>query len=215
MLSIVIGSDINGKKVSKYLPSLRNLFVSYMEDNQIKGIITTLIASCYEDIGRLLIITKEANQIDTSRCVYAETYFYNNPENGSIKNKSQLFARIAKEQQKQKQGKAINTKKTLVWIDDIWQLYPKLTSKTTIKHFKQLLQYGYDSKIHFIIGSVMPYRNLLAQLMRSDTIGGNKHIVSTLGAELIYTPDGLIFFREQDSEEQQTLYPSTLDFSVL
>ena len=215
MLELTIGSDINGNKAVKNVAALRSLFVSYQEDSQIKDIIIALIASGYEDIGRLLIITKEANLVDTSNCLYTETYIYNNPESGSIKNKSQLFNQIVKAQQKQNKDKATNTKKSLIWIDDMWQLYPKLTSKTTIKHFRQLLQYGYASNIHFIIGSILPYRNLLVQLMHSNTIGGNKHIVSTLGAELIYTPDGLIFFREQDTEEQQTLYPIVREFATV
>ena len=206
MLSLIIGSDTKGKTVSKSLPALRNLFVSYLEDGQIKALITNLLVTGNEDIGRLLLITKEANLLDTSTYPNTETYVYNNPEIGSIKNKNQLFAQIIKEHRKQK-STAANSKKTLVYIDDMWQFYTRFTSKIAINHFRQLLQYGHTSNIQFVIGSILPYRNLLVQLMRSDTLGGNRHVVSTLGAELIYSPDEFIFFRELDAEVQEMYYP--------
>jgi hypothetical protein len=43
--------------------------------------------------------------------------------------------------------------------------------------------------------------------MRSDTLSGNRNIVSNLGAELIYSPDEVIFFRAMDSEDQEMYYP--------
>ncbi len=207
MLSLIIGVDSGGNKVYKSLPKLRNLFVSYLDDGQINALITGLLIPCKEDIGRLLLITKEANIIDTSTYNNTETYIYNNPEIGSIKNKSQLFTQLIKEHRKQNR-KAASSKKILVFIDDMWQFYPRFTSKVAINHFRQLLQYGFKSNIHFVIGSILPYRNLLVQLMRSDTLGGNRNMVSTLGAELIYSPDEIIFFRELDTDMQEIYYLS-------
>ena len=201
MPSLIIGSDTEGNKVSKSLPALRNLFVSYLDDTQIKNLLENLLVDSNNNIVRLLFIAKEANLIDTTTCKNTESYVYNNPEIGSIKNKNHLFAQIVKEQKKH------NSKMTLICIDDMWQFYPRFTSKIAINHFRQLLQYGYNSNIHFVIGSILPYRNLLVQLMRSDTLGGNKHVVSTLGAELIYSPDELIFFRGLDTEIQEMYYP--------
>ena len=206
MLSLIIGVDTEGNRVSKSLLALRNLFVSYLEDGQINAVISSLLINGKENIGRLLFITKEANLLNTSTCNNKETYVYNNPEMGSIKNKNQLFTEIIKEYRKQKSKKG-NSKKTLVCIDDMWQFYPRFTNKIAINHFRQLLQYGYNSNIHFVIGSILPYRNLLVQLMRSDTLSGNRNMVSTLGAELIYSPDEIIFFRELDTEMQEMYYP--------
>jgi len=206
MPSLIIGSDTEGNRISKSLPALRNLFVSYLEDGQIKTLITNLLVEGTEVIGRLLLITKEANLIDTTTYKNTETYIYNNPEIGSIKNKNQLFTQIMRQLKKSK-GKTENTKLTLVCIDDIWQFYPRFTSKIAINHFRQLLLNGYKSNIHFVIGSILPYRNLLVQLMRSDTLGGDRNVVSTLGAELIFSPDELIFFRTVDSEIQEMYYP--------
>ena len=206
MLSLIIGSDTKGNPVSKSLPALRNLFVSYLEDGQIKTLIKNLLVEGTEDIGRLLVISKEVNLIDITTYKNTETYIYNNPEIGSIKNKNQLFTQIMRQLKKSK-GKAENTKLTLVCIDDMWQFYPRFTSKIAINHFRQLLLYGYKSNIHFVIGSILPYRNLLVQLMRSDTLNGNRNMVSTLGAELIYSPDEVLFFRELDTEKQEMYYP--------
>ena len=213
MLSLVIGSDTEGNMVSKSLPTLRNLFVSYLEDRQIKALITNLLVEGNEEIGRLLLISKEVNLIDTTTCKNIETYIYNNPEIGSIKNKNQLFTQIMLQLKKAK-GRTENNKMTLVCIDDMWQFYPRFTSKIAINHFRQLLQFGYKSNIHFVIGSILPYRNLLVQLMRSDTLGGDRNVVSTLGAELIYSPDELIFFRVMDSEIQEMYYPINTQDSI-
>ena len=206
MPSLIIGADTKGNTVSKSLPALHNLFVSYLDDKQIKALLANLLMAGNNNIARLLLIAKEANLIDTTTRKNMETYIYNNPEIGSIKNKNKLFAQIVKELKRHK-GKAGNSKITLVCIDDMWQFYPRFTSKIAINHFRQLLQYGYKSNVHFVIGSILPYRNLLVQLMRSDTLGGNKHVVSTLGAELIYSPDELIFFRGLDTEIQEMYYP--------
>lgn len=207
MLSLTIGEDTEGNRVSKSLPALRNLFVSYLDDGQINAVISSLLINGQENIGRLLFITKESNLIeDASLYPNTETYVYNNPEIGSIKNKNQLFTQLIKEHKKQK-DKTGSSKKNLVCIDDMWQFYPRFTSKIAINHFRQLLQFGYNANIHFVIGSILPYRNLLVQLMRSNTLDGNRNMVSNLGAELIYSPDGIIFFRTFDTEVQEIYYP--------
>ena len=118
MLSLIIGSDTKGNPVSKSLPALRNLFVSYLEDGQIKTLLKNLLVEGTEDIGRLLVISKEVNLIDITTYKNTETYIYNNPEIGSIKNKNQLFTQIIRQLKKSK-GKAENTKLTLVCIDDM------------------------------------------------------------------------------------------------
>jgi len=213
MLELTIGTDSNGSKISKSLPALRNLFVSYLEDKEIKDIQTNFIAEG-SNIGSLLLITKEANLIDTTNCLFTETYIYNNPEHGTIKNKSRLFAQIIKEQ-KNRKDKAGDNKRTLIMIDDMWQFYPKFTSKIAINHFRQLLQDGYKNNIHFVIGSILPYRNLLLQLMRGDKVGGNRNIIPTLGAELLISPDGLIFFRDYDAETQEVYYPIGNEYAMM
>lgn len=206
MLSLSIGSDSKGNIIFKSLPELRNLFVSYLEDDQIINIFKMLLENGTDIIGRILLITKEDNLIELTSFKNYETYIYNNPEIGSIKKKNLLFSQIIKEQKKGIK-KSVNSKVTLVLIDDMWQFYPRFTSKNAINNFRQLLEYGYLFNIHFVVGSILPYRNLFVQLMRSDTLGGNKNIVSSIGAELIYSPDELIFFREVITEKQEIYYP--------
>ena len=215
MLSVIIGTDSYGIKVSKSLSALHNLFVSYIEYSQVNQLISSLLTDGTEDIGRLLVISKSDNLINIDNFIYAETYIYNNPDLGTIKDKSKLFTQIIKDQQRQQKGKYANSKKTLIWIDDMWLFYPKLKSRTAINHFRELLQHGYENNIHFVIGSILPYINLLMQLMKSDSIGGKKQMVSTLGAELIYTSDDLIFFRELNAEVQEMYYTLAMENSTI
>jgi len=202
MLDLVIGTDSKGITVSKGLSELRNLFVSYLEDKQIKDILDFFIKQGIS-IGSLLLITKEINLIDTSNCLFTDTYIYNNPAIGTIKSRSKLFNPIIKNQKK----KNTSNKKTLIFIDDFWQFYPKFTSKVAINHFRQLIQYGYKYNIHFVIGSILPYRNLLLQLMQADKLSYKKNIVPTLGAELIISPDDLIFFTDYETQTPNIYYP--------
>jgi len=213
MLDFLIGTDSNGSKISKSLPTLRNLFVSYLEDKEIKAIQTSIISEGI-NIGRLLLITRESNLIDISNCLFADTYIYNNPERGTIKKKNQLFAQIIKEQ-KNRKDKTSDNKRTLIMIDDMWQFYPKFTSKIAINQFRQLLQDGYKHNVHFVIGSILPYRNLLLQLLQGGNTGSNRNIIPTLGAEIMISPDGLIFFRDYITENQEIYYPINNKYALV
>ncbi len=207
--------DSSGNQISKDLSDLGNLFVSYLEDQQIKEILEQLTQFGYTDIGRILMVCKDANLINLNNYVYTESYVYNSPEFGSIKNKKELFSSINKDVRKQQKSNILNNRKTIIWIDDMWQFYPKLSNKRLIKQFRELLQNAHFYNIHFIIGSILPYRNLLVQLMRTDSSAENRNVVSELGAELIYSPDELIFFRESNNEQQEIYYPIESNLSLV
>jgi len=68
-----------------------------------------------------------------------------------------------------------------------------------------LLMEGSAFGIYFMIGSTLPYRNLLVQLMRPARL--NHSVVNQTGAEMIINPDGLIFFRENGQLEFTTYFP--------
>ena len=215
MLELIIGLDSSGNEISKDLSDLGHLFVSYLEDKQIKKIAEHLLEVGSNEVGRVLIICKDSNLIDLRYYTFTESYLYNNPENGTIKNKKNLFISVKKEVRKQQKSKHTKSKKTLIWIDDMWQFYPKFTDKKSISDFRQLLQNGHLFNIHFIIGSILPYRNLLLQLMRNDPLGENRNLIAELGAELIYSPDELVFFRESNNDKQEIYYPIESNLSLV
>ena len=94
----------------------------------------------------------------------------------------------------------------LIIIDDIWQVVPKFKSNSA-KHFRQILNYGAEYGFHFIIGSTMPYRNLLLQLMIERKDVNKSGVINQLGAEMIFNHDGLIFFREKNAINFDIFYP--------
>ena len=134
-----------------------------------------------------------------------ETFIYNDPESGTIKNFNKLFITPIKTFKKTKNNKD-DFYNTLIIIDDIWQIVPKL-KKRSANQFKQLLNEGSAEGIHFIIGSSLPYRNLLLQLMANKSEDNKSGVINQIGAEMIFNIDGLIFFREKNNIAFQTYYP--------
>ena len=201
MINIKIGKKSDGSLVNKNLSSLPNLFVSYQTNNEfnhfVKQIITTnLLYQC-------LVISKQ--NIPSITTAVLETYFYYNPEDGTILNRNSIFSTQYKLLQRAK-SKKNNKNISLIIIDDIWLVVPKLKNNSA-KQFKQLLNEGSSFGFYFIIGSSMPYRNLLLQLMTDRKEGNKSGVINQLGAEIIFNPDGLIFFRERNNINFNTYYP--------
>lgn len=203
MINFIVGKKSDGSIISQDLCILPNLFVSYETNPEFEKFTTSIISQNNITINECLLIAKR-NDI-TSLNVKMETFIYNDPELGSIKNINKLFTAPYKTFKK-----TINKKeghyKTLIIIDDIWQIVPKLKKGSAIQ-FKQLINDGADKGIHFIIGSSMPYRNLLLQLMENRKEENKSGVINQIGAEMIFNPDGLIFFRERNDINFNTYYP--------
>ena len=154
-----------------------------------------------------LLLCKAENVFDSTGFTNIKTYTYDNPVNGSITNKKELFNGINGALVRlRKLGRKMNPIQLIV-IDDIFILAAKL-DKRGMQRFKNLLNYGSTVGIHFIIGSVLPYRNLLKQLMVEQSSESKIKInpFNELGAEIIFNPDELIFFSEKNVVEYTTLY---------
>ncbi len=214
MIPFSIGCNSNGKLVSKDLLSLENLFVSFIETPQVKHLYHQILENTFSQMSYGLLICKSNNLINIDKYYKVETYIYDNPLSGFIQKKNKLFNKIFREFIKLKTHQ-LPVKVRLIIIDDIWELMPKLT-KQNFSQFKQLLADGANYGIHFIIGSSMPFRNLLLQLMRTNEESSKlpRSPLNQLGAEIIYNPDKMIFFREKNQLQFECYYPFKIQMAV-
>lgn len=214
MIPFSIGYNSNGKLISKDLLSLENLFVSFIETQQLKHLYHQIIENAFSQMTNGLLICKSKNLFNIDKYYKVETYVYDSPLSGSLQKKNKLFNKVFRELIKLKtQQQSIKVR--LIIIDDIWELIPKLT-KQNLSQFKQLLAEGANYGIHFIIGSSMPFRNLLLQLMRTSEEPSKlpRSPLNQLGAEIIYNPDEMIFFREKKQLHFESYYPFKVPMAV-
>jgi len=129
---------------------------------------------------------------------------YDNPQKGSILYRSKLFITTNQLFTKRKKQKILSKEIILIMIDDIWQLVPRLNKRNSAL-LKELLHEGALYNIFFAIGSTLPYRNLLVQLMQPRIVKNNP--VNEIGAEMIINADNLFFFREKNQLEFENYYP--------
>jgi hypothetical protein len=101
-------------------------------------------------------------------------------------------------------------------IDDIWDIVVTKPRDLGIQLIRVLL-YGPAVGIHTIFASGISYRNLLAQLININPLIidllQEKYCIpeptqiSEFGRELIYSPDGLIFYKKNGFKEIEKFYP--------
>ncbi len=203
MISFEVGKKSDGSLVIYDLCNLPNLFVSYQTHQEFMSFINAILNQQFKKNIESLLIYQRKFPINTH--IKNETFIYNDPESGTIKNFNKLFITPIKTFKKTKNNKD-DFYNTLIIIDDIWQIVPKL-KKRSANQFKQLLNEGSAEGIHFIIGSSLPYRNLLLQLMANKSEDNKSGVINQIGAEMIFNIDGLIFFREKNNIAFQTYYP--------
>ena len=199
-----IGYTSNGLQAKKDLLSTSHLFVSYISAEQIKTFLTRLLQHNPTAITQCLFISKKDNLISLPGSILFSNYVYDNPQKGTIHYRNKLFTKIYQLLKKRKLQKKPSKNLVLVYVDDIWQLVPKLDKKNGL-WLKELLMDGAAYQICFIIGSTLPYRNLLLQLMQPNF---SKHSpMNEIGAEMIINPDDLLFFREKNQLNFDSYYP--------
>ncbi len=203
MIPFTIGKKSDGTTVCGDLCLQPNLFISYQTHQEFVDFTTDVLSHKLIEINKCLIIAKHNYASNSS--FKQENYSYKNPENGTIKNINQLFVSPYKAFKKA-HNKNASIWNTLIIKDDIWQIVPKL-KKSNATQFKLLLNNGHTKNNYFIIGSSLPYRNLLLQLMTERSKDNHNGVLNQLGAEIIFNPDGLIFFRERNNINFSTYYP--------
>lgn len=122
---------------------------------------------------------------------------------------AQLFQELKNrlKQQKQTKNAAASLPIIIIIIDELFSVILS-QKKQTGMYFLQLLILGKQVGMHFIAASASTYRNLLLQLMHmhpeiekqlsQKQFIKRTTIVKPLGAELVLTPDDLVFFKAID-----------------
>ena len=201
---VTIGYDSNGIEVRRSLLPDAHLFVSYISAVQIRSFFQKLLQENSAVITHCLLIGKEVNITDLEVSSF-DSYVYDEPTKGTIQKRSKLFTRIHQLfKKREKQNKAVKVP-VLLFIDDIWQLVPRLNKRNSTL-LKELLQNGAAQYIYLVVGSTLPYRNLLVQLMKPDIKTGP---LNDLGAEITINPDNLLFYREKNQLNFSNYYPET------
>ncbi|MEO6670207.1 MAG: hypothetical protein ABIN36_12070 [Ferruginibacter sp.] len=213
--------------------SLPHLFICYSDEQYHVDFINRL---CIEIISgkepeQILIafaINSQAESIiDSLEPSFVFKKFITNSSALQGKLSSRLFiASIFKEYKKRKarldnQNATGNTTRTtfpllIVLTDHVLDLVIIKGTKSSRQHFIELLAFGANVGIHLLMSGPDSYRNLLNQLARAQkgpTVKSNKNkkekeLLSDqrLGAELILSGEGLIFFRDRNSMEYKKLY---------
>ena len=206
MITIQIGKISDGSLFTLSFEQLPHLFVSYQNKIELDGLLNRFLIVNDKSFNESLVIASE-DFLSNSLAIKSNTnnYIYNNPDRGSIKQKGKIFSQFFAAFKKARKQQKENTNRLII-IDDIWTFVPKLNAGA-ITQFKELLNVGAEFGFHFIIGSSMPYRNLLLQLMLEQNNNLNNRVLNQLGAEVIFNPDGLIFFRKKNSIDYVSLYP--------
>ena len=210
-MNYTVGYNSSGKLVVTEVLLKAHLFVSYIEYRQITRFFTQFSKENEKGLTKCLLIGKEEISIILPDSPSINKYIIDNPERGNIKTVRRLFTTTHRILVKRKSQKKSGYDPLLVLIDDIWQLVPKL-NKVNISKLKDLLGAGASFGIFLVIGSTLPYRNLLVQLMQPGK--SNHSPVNETGAEMIINPDGLIFFRETGELEFKTFYPDNMIYDV-
>ncbi len=205
-MDLIIGYKSDGSLVTKEVLTDEHLFVSYVNEYQIKTVFFQMADQNKQSVKKCLVVCKEANLFVLPPEIYFETYITDNPANGSLKNRNRLLTAPYNLLSKRKTQKVKSFPPFLIFIDNIWQIVPKLNKATNTK-LKALLSDGAAYGIFFIIGSVLPYRNLLIQLMQPTT--HKDGVVNVIGSEIIINTDELIFYRERGNMEFEIYYPLT------
>ena len=105
----------------------------------------------------------------------------------------------------------------IVFIEDIFDMVLSSKKKTGL-YFIELALLGKQYGIHFIAASSSTYRNLLSQLinihpsiqkeLKTHSIMENIKVINPLGAELVVTTEGILFFKEIGMILQTRLFPA-------
>ena len=234
-IPFVIGKNSNDKIQLIDLANIPLLMISFCEEKEISSVIKQISSttnSCI-DYNYILTNSRRMDQWGFST-IDCDAFLRDEPESGNVSSRQRLFKNISTEISKRK--KLLKSKKNMsfekyyslnLWnakktiyrfllIDDVWDV---LTSKpqTLGLGLMRIIIYGPEVGIHTVLGSGISYRNLLQQLVNSNPsitkILQEKYgvpeptSISAISKELIYSPDGLIFLRNENALLMEKFYP--------
>ena len=211
------------------------LMISYCEEEKLNNVLQAMNRIDYRYKQSNYIIAN-SKRLRLNGHIESEAFYFlkDEPERGNIISRKLMFKVINNEityrQQLLKSRKikdfkcyfSLNlwneVKKSFQFliIDDIWDIVTAKPKDLVISLFRIIL-YGPAVGIHTIFASGISYRNLLEQLVNvnpqiTDLLQEKYGVpeptqISALGKELIYTSDGLIYYKEKNIGEIEKFYP--------
>ncbi len=235
MIPLLIGKNSSGEDQVIDLSDIGLLMISYCEEEQFMGMFERILNAPDSHKSFNYIITNSRRidewKIGTDN---SNVFLKDEPEMGTLQTRLELLSMINKEMIRRKgimlkkkvkdfeRYVSLNTwnqeklTHSFLLIDDIWDIVtakPKSLALNLINIFLN----GPSVGIHTVFASGISYRNLLEQLV---TINPKIKIelqnkygipeptrINSMGHEIIYSPDGLIFYKDAVNNELMKLYP--------
>ena len=232
MNTIIIGKDSIGSDHLINLNSIPLLMISYCEESQLDKIYGQF--SAFDDNNFMITNTRHFDNWSLDKSKY-KVYFKDEPENGTVISRFDLLQIVLDEiviRQKILKAKrtisfsryeSLNTwnevklEYCFLVIDDIWDIITAKPKKLGLNLIMAML-YGPAVGIHTIFASAISYRNLLQQLVSIHpilTIELKKKYgvpepkqLSTLGHELIFTPEDFVYYKKGSIGDMEKFYKS-------
>ncbi|MEI7474800.1 MAG: hypothetical protein WCK67_08470 [bacterium] len=230
-----VGKNSNAEDQFIDLSDVPLLMISYCEEGNLNMVLQEINQIEYPYKQANYFITN-SKRISLKEDFNFETIYFlkDEPERGYISSRKSMFRIITDEitfrQQLLKAKKVKDFKRYFslnLWntekrsyqfliIDDIWDIVTAKPKDQVISLIRIIL-YGPAVGIHTIFASGISYRNLLEQLINvnpqiTDLLQEKYGVpeptqMSALGKELIYTPDGLIYYKSKNMGEIEKFYP--------
>ena len=236
-MPILIGKNSNGVDQFFDLAQMPLLMISYFDEKQVDRIFLNIIKTIIQKNGIIYLITttRKINILHTSKHQMF-IFFKDEPESylSNIRTRRDLLSFICKEitirkkiMKQKKIGSISKYASSNIWnidnlhycfflIDDIWDLVTA-NNKSIILDLIYIFLNGPSVGVHSVFASAISYRNLLEQLkslnpkikyaLQKKYGIPEPNRFSSMGYELIFSPDGLIFFIDSNNQQQQIYYP--------
>ena len=219
--NLLIGKNSDGKDQYIDLTKVPVLIISYCEDEQLRYIFSQFDSFDFVNKNYLIANTRFLNDWGFHK-EHFHLFMRDDPKI-EFETRIDLIDHIIKEivnrQKIMKKKKVVDFERYVslnTWndiklghqfliVDDVWDIIVSKPVKLGL-NFMMIILYGPLVGIHTIFASGISYRNILAQLINQHpilTIELRKKYgfpeprkISELGQELIFTPDGLVYYKK-------------------
>ncbi|MEO8769960.1 MAG: hypothetical protein ABI402_07740 [Ferruginibacter sp.] len=231
-LPLILGHSSSNEPFRVDLATLPHLFISFSEDADFTTLMSSLCHQLvtYEPGNKLRIAMAVNNHhaetmMDLVPAQYWFRKFITNKQEENLNTDSHLLFMRTMITTFKKRMRLAGEKRTaelgftplIFFSDNILDLVIVSRKRNVDVDFMQILLMGKQVGIHCIVASSASYRNLLSQLMHIHPnvkavmeknnieikVADNK----TLGAELILSGEGLLFFKDKECNQYNKLYP--------
>jgi hypothetical protein len=235
LIPLIVGKNSNAEDQQIDLSDIGLLMISYCDELSVKAIFQQLYKTDYpyKSLNYLIANTRRLKQWQINKD-FGIVYLRDEPEEGNIATRKKIFKKVTDEIERRERilkSKKIKDFKRYIslnlWndekityqfllIDDVWDIVTTKPKSLGIDLIRILL-YGPAVGVHTIIASAISYRNLLQQLVKiNPTITSELQLkygipepkqIGIIGSELIFSPDGLVFYRPAGSFNLEKYYP--------